>query len=163
MSGVSLSQRMADQSQRGHAAAKVIVWDAKTYKQTFIHQEENDVNGVDFSPDSTRLVVASDSRTATVWDLATHERVFGTLRHDGWVRAAKYSPQGDRIATATPNAVRVYDSNDGSLLVDVSVNVAPRYNSGLLWSNDQLFIVSDRKIKQLEVSTGSTLSQWPVP
>ncbi|KAH0838772.1 WD40-repeat-containing domain protein [Lanmaoa asiatica] len=142
----------------------VILWDAKTYEQVFsLKEDTSDICGVDFSPDSTRLVVASDSRTATIWDLATRERVVGPLCHEGYVRAAKYSLQGDRIATATPNSVRVYDSNDGSLLVDVSVNVAPRYNSGLLWSNDQLFIVSDSKIKLLEASTGSVVSEWPVP
>ena len=135
------------------------VWDSKTYKKT-ISQTDRDVNGVDFSPDSTRLVSASFNSTATVWDLATGERV-QTLDHvRDWVIAAKYSPQGDRIATATHEAVRVWDSNNGRLLVHTLVKVTSAPNTGLLWSNNwHLCAISGGKIKQLEASTGTVL-EW---
>jgi WD40 repeat protein len=139
----------------------VIVWDAKTYKEVFSHREAyNEINGVDFSPDSCRLVSAW--RRASIWDIAARKRV-QTLAHENWVTAAKYSPQGDRIATATGESVRVWDSNDGRLLVDIKVIVKPWYNTGLLWSNNHLFVISDSAIKQFEASTGSTVSEWPVP
>ena len=77
--------------------------------------------------------------------------------------AAKYSARGDRIATATKNAVRVWDSNNGGRsLVDIPVKVEPCYNTGLLWLNNTLFVISDREIKQIEASTGSALSAWEV-
>jgi len=118
---------------------------------------------VDLSPDSTRLVVASNSCRATIWDTATHAQ-HGTLNHgcDGVV-AAKYSPQGDRIATASPNSVRVYDSSDCRLLVNIQVKVTPLYNTGLVWFNDHLFVVSDNNIKRIDAATGSVVSEWPVP
>ena len=139
----------------------VVVWDTETCEIDLRLGEDN-VNGVDFSPDSTRLVSASDNRTVTIWDIVTGEPVLGPLPHDDDVRAAKFSPQGDRIATATQKCVRVFGSG-GNLLVDVPIKVTPWYNTGLLWSNDQLFIVSDGKIKQIEASTGSAVSEWLVP
>jgi WD40 repeat protein len=144
---------------------EVVVWDANTFGNTFALEDADHytINGVDFSPDSTRLVVASRNCTATVWDIATRRRAL-TLRPDSIaVRAAKFSPQGDRIATATRNSVRVYDSNDGCLLMGITVEVMPWYNTSLLWSSQQLFVVCDNEIKQIEASTGSAVTEWPVP
>ena len=102
----------------------VLVWDANTYKQIFAHRGEgiHDINRVEFSPDWTRLVSASDNNTAIVWDIATAKEV-QTLCHEDSVRAVKYSPQGDWIATATRDCMRVYDSNDGHLLIDINATV----------------------------------------
>jgi WD40 repeat protein len=140
---------------------KATMWDAETYEKAFTVEDEDIVGGVDFSPDSTRLLVASEKRRATVWDVVAHKKVL-TLHHGGWMRAAKYSPQGDRIATATFDSVRVWDSSDGRLLTDIPVKVTPlsTFNSSLLWSNNHLFVVSDSAIKQLEASTGSVASEW---
>jgi WD40 repeat protein len=141
----------------------VIVWDAKTYEKVFSHREDhNGVCGVDFSPDSTRLVSASANKTASIWDIPTRKQV-QILDHRNWVTIAKYSPQGDRIATVSFDSVRVWDSNDGRLLVDIKVTVTPWFNNGLLWFDNHLFVISGCKIKQFEASTGSTVSEWPVP
>ena len=122
---------------------KVIVWDTRTHEKVFSCREDyRNINGVDFSPDLSRLVSASENRTATIWDIATRKRV-QTLRHDDWVRAAKYSPQGDRIATATPDFVRVWDSNDGRSLADIKVSFTTWNNTGLLWLDHHLFILAD--------------------
>ena len=40
--------------------------------------------------------------------------------------------------------------------------VTPLHDTGLLWSNNHLFVVSDSAIKQLEASTRSTVSTWLV-
>jgi hypothetical protein len=47
--------------------------------------------------------------------------------------------------------------------MDIKVTVTPWFNTGLLWFNDNLFVVSGRKITQLDAPTGSTVSEWPVP
>jgi WD40 repeat protein len=139
------------------------VWDAQTYEQVISHERGGFINGVDFSPDSTRLVSASDNSTATVWDIATRDRA-QTLDHGRHlVTTAKYSPQGNRIATATHHSVRVWDGNNGRVLVPINVNVTPWYNTGLLWLNNHLFVISDSTIKQFDAPTGSAVSEWPVP
>jgi WD40 repeat protein len=144
---------------------EIVVWDANTYENTFaLEEDQHTINGVDFSPDSTRLISASHNCTATVWDIATRRRAL-TLHHERAVIAAKFSPQGDRIATATRNSVRLYGSNDGrfTLLVEIKVKVSPWYSTSLLWSNQQLFVVSENEIKQIDASTGSAVSEWLVP
>ena len=144
---------------------ELLVWDAETYEEVVKHRKGYQINAVDFSPDSTQLIAGTQKRTAIVWDLATGKQV-QTLHHENDVIAAKYSPQGDRIATATLDGlIRVWDSNvnDGRLLVDIDVKVIPYYNTGLLWSHDHLLVVSNKKIEEFDASTGSKVSEWPVP
>ena len=66
------------------------------------------------------------------------------------------------FATGTKDFVRVWD-NDGRLLVTIKVGVTPYYNTGLLWSNNHLFAISDGHIKQFEASIESAVAEWPVP
>ena len=128
---------------------------AKTYEKTFALEEEHHIRDVDFSPDSTRLDSASENRTAaTVWGIATRQRAL-TLHHKNAVITAKFSPQGDRT-------VRVYDSKDGRLLVDLAVKVTAWYSTSFLWSSQRPFVVSDSKIKHIEAPTGSSVSELPV-
>ena len=83
---------MEDESLRGNTTEKLL-WDTKTYETVFVRKEGiSDIRGVDFSPDATRLVTASLNGTASIWDVATCERVVGPLRHEDRVVAAKYSP-----------------------------------------------------------------------
>ena len=142
----------------------VFVWDATTYEQVFADKIPGGpiIWDVDFSPDSTRLVSANgDNNTAIIGDIAARKKV-QMFHHDSCVFAAKYSPQGDRIATAGPKSVQVWDSDDGQLLVDVKVGLDPW--RGFLWFDNNLFAkTNSSKIKQIDASTGSTISEWSVP
>ncbi|KAF8439821.1 hypothetical protein L210DRAFT_2180819 [Boletus edulis BED1] len=141
----------------GTENGEVFVWNTETYEQVYLDRE-NIHSGVDLSPDATRLVSASSN---SIWDIATGERVLLLDHDDGHCIAAKYSPQGDQIATLTAarDRVRVYDSIDGHLLVDIKVKVT----AGPLWLNNHLLVVSDSKIKEFDTSTGSVVSEWPAP
>ena len=151
----------------GEWGGEVIVWDATTYQRVFSANGTGTSHGyryiwdVDFSPDSTRLVSADDS-TATIWDfIGARQQVRTLVQPNQSVQAAKYSPQGDRIATATPEYVRVWDSNDGRLLVDLKVRASAW--RGLLWHNHHLFVqTNDKSIKEIDPATGSTVSEWVV-
>jgi len=134
----------------------LFLWDAKTFERVFDREENGSVCGLDFSPDSTTLLVASGN-TATVFDSASPERVrLGPLHHEDSLKAAKYSPSGDRIATATDDYVRLWNSNDGYLLLEVKVEVIPQYNRGLRWvDHNHLFVVSGNEIQMLETFKGS--------
>ena len=144
----------------------MFVWDAETYEEVFSINDYFDIFGLDFSPgDSTQLLTSSNiNRTATVWDFTTLGiQVVVQVGTDGSLFAAKYSSQGDRIATATSECVQVWDSTDGHLLVLIHARVTPWYNTGLLCFNNHLFVVSGGTIKGFEASTGSAVSEWPAP
>ena len=143
----------------------VLVWDAKTYERVFANKISRGpmVCDVDFSPDSSRLVSADEKcRTATIWEIATRKKV-RTLDHNQSVLAAKYSPRGDRIATAAVKSVRVWGADDGQLLVEIKVPELIPWH-GLLWFNNHLFVkTKDSTIRQIDASTGSTISKSIVP
>ena len=134
---------------------EVIVWDANTYKQKY-QWNKRLVYGLDFSPDATQLVAVSADK-AIIWDLATGNEV-RTLVHQGWVKAVKYSPEGDRIATVTRNHVRVWDSEDGRLLHEIQVSCSGEVS--LVWGYNLLFIMSKDKVQKIE---GTTVSEWSIP
>ena len=143
----------------------VVVWNAKTYERAFLDMEGCD--NVDFSPNSVRLVSTKEWAGAIIWDVASGKQVqtlyYEDTRGSGVkMFAAKYSPQGDRIVTASRYFVQVWDSNDGRLLLKIDIHYSLSYNKGLHWRNDHLFVVSDRRIQQINASTGSKISEWPV-
>src|SRR5262249_46728600 len=59
------------------------------------------VNQARLSPDGKQVLTASADGTATLWDVATGERVGEPLRHEAAVSHAAFSPDGKRVLTAT--------------------------------------------------------------
>jgi len=63
-----------------------------------------------FSPDGTRIVTASDDKTARIWDAASAKEI-AVLRHDDAVHSAAFSPDGSRIVTASNDeTARIWDA-----------------------------------------------------
>ena len=125
------------------------------------------VTTIDISPDGTKIATGSNDKTACVWSFPTGRRLLGPFKHGNHVVATKFSPNGRVIATATGNSVRVYDSRNGRLLVDVPIEGVPAWSdsNSLAWASDakQLFALSDDgNIHRLDASTGTTLSKWPI-
>ena len=54
-----------------------------------------------FSPDGTRILTASDDRSARLWDAATGEQTADPLWHKRAVVRAIFSPDGNRVLTAS--------------------------------------------------------------
>lgn len=150
----------------GTRSGLVRVWNAQSQEKVAeIGGHEKPVGSVDVSPDGTRIATGSDDSTACVWSIASGERLLGPLKHDGKLAAVKYSSSGEFIATATCSheSVRVYRSQDGSLVVDIQVRVGSHMNDSLAWSlhNEQLFVLSKLGIIHcLDAATGSTHSEW---
>ncbi|KAH0831374.1 WD40-repeat-containing domain protein [Lanmaoa asiatica] len=80
---------------------KVMVWNAESYeKVTEFSGHTDGLQAVDVSPDypdGTRIATGSVDKTACVWSLSTGQRLLGPLKHDYWVVAAKFSPDGRLI------------------------------------------------------------------
>ena len=152
----------------GTWVGSVIVWNAKSHeKVTEIKGHTDCVDAVDVSPDGTKISSGSKDNTACVWSLSTGQRLLGPLQHDYWVVAVKFSPDGGLIATATRyrDSVRVYDSQNGHLLVDVPIKVNSSFNRSLAWAIDgkQFFALSlHGNIHRLDPSPGTMLSKWPI-
>ena len=67
-----------------------------------------------FSPDGTRVVTASDDRTARLWDAETGKEIAVLQAHNGTVRSAAFSPDGTRVVTASDDGTaRLWDARDG--------------------------------------------------
>jgi WD40 repeat protein/serine/threonine protein kinase/tetratricopeptide (TPR) repeat protein len=72
---------------------------------------------VTFSPDTKRLVSASDDKTARVWDMQTGKQLACFRGHSQPLRYAKFSPDGQRIAsTSADKTVKIWDAVTGDEL-----------------------------------------------
>ena len=54
--------------------SELLVWNAETYEEVIKHEEGDFVRGVDFLPDSTRLIAGTDNYIAVIWDLGTGQQ-----------------------------------------------------------------------------------------
>ena len=152
----------------GTETALVRVWNVETHSRVseFGTEHSMGVLAVDISPDATKIVTGSQDKTACVWSLSTGRRLLGPWEHNNFVVAAKFSPDGRFIATATWNcdSVRIYDSQN-DIFVQFPVKVNWILNYSLTWVSDskQLFAIShDGDIHRVDVSTRSTLSTWHI-
>jgi WD40 repeat protein len=69
------------------------------------------VNSAAFNPDGSRIVTASDDRTAPIWDAATAKEIAVLRGHDDDVKSAAFSPDGSRIVTASSDkTARIWDA-----------------------------------------------------
>lgn len=101
-----------------------IVWDSRHGCDiAVLSGHTHNVLCAGFSPDAQRVVTGSMDATAKVWDAASGELMFTLEGHPGKVTRAAYSEDGSRILTVSGSCVRIWDSEDGSLL-DTIVNTA---------------------------------------
>lgn len=154
--------------------ASVRVWDTQSHEKVLdIKDHTNTVCSVDISLDSTKLATGSCDEAAFIWSMITGERLVGPLEHGGSVLAVQFSPNGDRIATATAaenskdpktaKSIRIYDSDDGRQLLDIPFRVYSQ-SLPLAWSADglQLFAASYGEVTRFDTTSGTVLSKWLV-
>ena len=144
------------------------VWDAEIQDKVINVEGGNPVITVDISADSTRFATGT-AKEASIWSISSGEKLVGPLEHVNDVTGVRFSPDGERIATACQeNSVRVFDSRTGDEHITINT-ITPRSIfwaiTPLSWSNDgqQRFAASkDNKTKCFDVSTGSQLAETQV-
>ena len=74
-----------------------------------------------FSPDGTRIVTASDDKTATVWDARTGTILLELKGHTSYLLSVAFSPDGTRIVTASQDSTaKVWDARTATPLLEMN-------------------------------------------
>ena len=157
-------------SRAGKRNARPVVWDTHTHEKVLdIPGHTDSIFSVDISRDSTKFVTGAGDGLAFIWNMTTGERLVGPLQHDGTVVAVRFSPNGDRVATATAGksdskSIRIYNSDNGQQLLDIPFSVKRMISSSLTWSGDghQLFAVSYGEAKCFDTASGTMLNKWSI-
>ena len=148
----------------------VRVWDSQTHEKVLDFKgHTNAISSVDISSDSTKFATGGYDGLAVIWSITSGERLVGPLQHGGRVMAVRFSPNGDRLATATaenPDAksIRIYNNDNGQQLLDIPFPVVDTLSSPLTWSEDgrRLFAVSYDEVKCFDTCSGTSLSKWSI-
>jgi hypothetical protein len=70
-----------------------------------------------YSPDGTRIVTASNDKTARIWDARTGAQLMVLSGHGDFLLSAAYSPDGTHIVTASEDkTARIWDARTGAQL-----------------------------------------------
>jgi WD40 repeat protein len=98
-----------------HFKSVIELWDAETGQLCGALDGHTDVvEGIEYSPDGSRIASGSHDRTVRVWDAATKECLRVLEGHAEWVKGVAYSPQGNQLASASiDNTVRLWDVETG--------------------------------------------------
>ncbi len=86
-----------------------------------------EMNSIQFSPDSRRVLTISSDKTARLWDWEAGQQLGDPMVHDGEIVEARFGPDGRLIATASDDrTARLWDAHTGR-----SVGVPMRHNDAL--------------------------------
>jgi WD40 repeat protein len=145
------------------------VWDAKPHEKAIEMEGTHIVRAVDISPESSRFATGAGGEAgnnASIWNIITGERLVGPIQHVNTITGIKFSPNGEHIATANKDSIRVFDSRNGDQLTTIKTDIPNRSPmTPLAWSYDgqQIFTASsDLTIKSFNAFTGSQLAELQV-
>lgn len=101
-----------------HPANQVLVWDLESGKLLAeMTGHTNQVSGVAFNADGSRIASVSLDQTLRLWDVVSGEVVHVFSGHTAPVFSVAFSPNGAQIATGSRDeTVRLWDSDTGSEL-----------------------------------------------
>ncbi|HEX7183928.1 MAG TPA: TIR domain-containing protein [Thermoanaerobaculia bacterium] len=141
-----------------------IVWDGASGQRLFtLLGHKGWVESLAFTPDGTRLVTAGADGTARVWETALISESLTLDSHSGRVSRrvfrARFSPNGERIASSGQGSLAIWDTSSGELLKLISGAADDFWE--LAWSPDGARIATaraDNTAVVFDASSGAELA-----
>jgi WD40 repeat protein/transcriptional regulator with XRE-family HTH domain len=100
--------------------AYIRIWDATTIDGDEILRIEENVSGVTFSPEGTKIAAASGSNVK-IWDASTGQELDTLIGHTGWVIDVVFSPDGKQLATTSfDGTTKVWSITPGQESITIS-------------------------------------------
>lgn len=90
-------------------APNLIVWDLQQQRVVGNHGDGDSPNVIDLSPDGTRIATGDARGMLHVWNTASGDKLFEVRAHADVVTDVHFSPSGQRVATAAPGEIRVWE------------------------------------------------------
>ncbi|HZF10095.1 MAG TPA: CHAT domain-containing protein [Thermoanaerobaculia bacterium] len=128
------------------------------------------VRTASFSTDGTRVVTASDDKTARIWNAATGQPIATLTGHTAGVGFASFSPDGTRVVTASwDQTARIWNATTGQLIATLTghtnevfaASFSPDGTRVVTASKDNTARIWDAGTDQpLATLTGHTAAVW---
>jgi len=134
--------------------AHILELSVKKFERNLIKLRHlKDVVMVNFDHQGTRIVTASDDRTARVWDVASGEPLTPALIHRSPVKSAFFSPDGKCVRTVSQDdPFRVWDSETG---LSVLPNWCEPRPKAIAYGEDGKSL--------LAMNSNDTFQKWRIP
>jgi WD40 repeat protein len=136
---------------------------ASTYEHPFYKtnmQHTDDVNTVEFSPDGTKILTASQDKTAKLWDLKG--RILKDFKYPFPVKSAIFSPDGAKILTVSADGtVKLWDLEGKPMAAFNPPTHAETMNNAVFSPDGTLLLTtSDDKTARLWDLHGQLLAEY---
>ncbi len=153
-------------------SARVSALQVSNGQELFSVYGTNEYSRPGLSPDGSRVVFGGyEDGQAQVWSVTENRLVFELEGHMGMVLAARFSPDGEQIATAAMDgSVRLWQAEDGSPLATLTGHTGPVRAIQFSPDGAQLASIGDdavlriwdasdrRLLKSIETQTGEWLA-----
>ena len=117
------------------------------------------VSSASFSPDGSRIVTASEDKTALIWEAQTGKPLLTLQGHTGWVLSASFSPDGGRIVTASGDKTAlIWDAQTGKPLLTLQGHTGSVYSASFSPDGGRIVTTSGDKTARIwDAQTGKPL------
>jgi hypothetical protein len=140
-----------------------VAWDVASGERLFSVGDEPDVVlDADLSLDNSTVILGGPDRIARAYSTQTGELVYELTKHNDWVTACAFSPDGVLVATADRSGgLFVWEAMTGRQFHQLEV--AESGVNALDWRGDSMVLSvgnSGGDIRQYEMNSGTRVRRW---
>jgi WD40 repeat protein len=144
----------------GLSGKTATLWKLPEGTSIFQCEHDDDINSAEFDSAGSRILTASNDRTARVWDAVTGQPTGVELMHEGEVVNAKFSWNGQLAATIAGTKVWIWQLRDGGVRKHELAHDS--IVTGALFSRDSLALftaAADGKVRQWNLGNGQVIGE----